>query len=143
MHRTASVSAPSAEDLVTRFYADFDRGHLAGFDAVDPAFEATVFGTTVLDWAGFVAFAGSFVDAFPDGHHEFDLVLAEGDEVATIGWYRGHHHGELMGVPATGRAVSFSVMHVDRVRDGRIVEHRGTGDIEALWAQLGVSPPST
>jgi predicted ester cyclase len=38
--------------------------------------------------------------------------------------------------------VSFVVMHVDRVRDGRIVEHRGIGDIHTMWAQLGVAPPA-
>ena len=47
-----------------------------------------------------------------------------------------------MGVAATGREVDFIVMHVDRVHDGRIVEHRGIGDINTMWAQLGVAPPA-
>jgi len=135
-------SQPTPKALVARFYEEFDRGDLGRFDAVDHAFEATVFGTTVLDWPGFVAFGQSFLDAFPDGRHEFDFVVAEDDSVATIGHYRGRHEGELMGVPATGNEVNFTVMHVDRVRDGRIVEHRGIGDINALWAQLGVEPPA-
>jgi hypothetical protein len=58
-----------------------------------------------------------------------------------FGHYRGRHDGELMGVPATGNDVDFTVMHVDRVQDGRIVEHRGIGDINAMWAQLAVKPP--
>jgi predicted ester cyclase len=62
--------------------------------------------------------------------------------VSTVGHYRGHHDGVLMGVPATGRYVDFTVMHVDRVRDGRIVEHRGIGDINAMWAQLEVTSPT-
>jgi hypothetical protein len=66
----------------------------------------------------------------------------DGDDVATIGHYRGHHHGELMGVPATGGEVDFTVMHVDRLRNGRIVEHRGIGDVNTMWTQLGVDPPS-
>jgi predicted ester cyclase len=33
-------------------------------------------------------------------------------------------------------------MHVDRVVGDKIVEHRGIGDINALWAQLGVDPPA-
>ena len=132
----------TAKDLVARFYEDFDRGALGRFDAVDVGFEATVFGTTVLDWPGFVAFGRSFVDAFSDGRHEFDFVVTEGGTVATIGHYRGHHDGPLMGVPATGREVDFTVMHVDRVEGGRIVEHRGIGDINAMWAQLGVEPPT-
>ncbi len=137
--RGTAVGNPLGFPVVS-FYSDFDRGALAHFDAVDRAFEATVFGTTVLDWPGFVAFGQSFLDAFSDGRHEFDFVVAEGDTVATIGRYRGCHDGELMGVPATGNQVDFTVMHVDRVQDGRIVEHRGIGDINAMWAQLGVEP---
>ena len=132
----------AAKAVVVKFYEDFDRGDLHRFEAVHPEFEATVFGTTVLDWSGFVAFGQSFLDAFPDGRHEFDVVVAEGDTVATIGHYRGRHDGELMGVPATGNDVKFTVMHVDRVQDGRVVEHRGIGDINTMWAQLGVTPPA-
>jgi len=129
--------------IVSQFYDDFDSGKLAQSDAVDNAdFEATVFGTTKLDWPGFVGFGQSFVDAFSDGRHEFDFVVAEGDAVATIGHYRGCHDGELMGVAPTGKQVNFTVMHVDRVRAGRIVEHVGIGDINAMWAQLGIDPSS-
>jgi predicted ester cyclase len=143
MSTSPTIAAPgptTARAVVGAFYADFDRGALAESDTVDESFEATVFGTTVLDRLGFVGFGQSFVDAFSDGHHTFDFVVAEGDTVATVGHYRGHHDGELMGVPATGRYVDFTVMHVDVVRDGRIVEHRGIGDINAMWAQLGVQP---
>jgi ketosteroid isomerase-like protein len=51
-----AVTPSDAKALVQRFYADFDRGELARFAAFDPGFTATVFGTTVLDWPGFVAF---------------------------------------------------------------------------------------
>ena len=137
---TPVQSTPKA--VVVRFYEEFDRGGLGTFEGVDCSFEATVFGTTVLDWPGFIAFGQSFLDAFSDGRHEFDFVIAENDTVATFGHYRGCHDGELMGVPPTGKEVDFTVMHVDRVRDGRIVEHRGIGDINAMWAQLGVTPPA-
>jgi predicted ester cyclase len=143
MTTAQTTTAPStAKAVVAQFYEDFDRGALGEFEAVDEAFAATVFGTTVLDWPGFIAFSQSFVDAFSDGRHEFDFVVADGDTVATMGHYRGHHDGELMGVAATGNEVDFTVMHIDRVQDGRIVEHRGIGDINAMWAQLGVSPPA-
>lgn len=130
----------TTKQLVVDFYQEFDRGELSRFAAIDDTFEATVFGTTVLDWPGFVEFGQSFLDAFSDGRHEFDFVVADGDVVATIGHYRGHHDGVLMGVAATGREVDFTVMHVDRVRDGKIVEHRGIGDVNAMWTQLGVAP---
>lgn len=124
------------------FYDAFDRGTLGSFDGIGADFQAKVFGATVLDWPGFFAFAQAFREGFPHGHHAFDFVVAEGDRVATIGCYRGRHEHPFMGVAATGKEVEFVVMHVDRVRDGRIVEHRGIGDIRAMWQQLGVAPPT-
>lgn len=138
----AAPAQPSAKATVMSLYEAFDRGELKHFAAVDSGFEAKVFGATVLDWPGFVQFGQAFVDAFPNGRHVFDYVVTEGDTVSTIGRYQGRHEGPLMGVPATGKEVSMVVMHVDRVRDGRIVEHRGIGDINTMWAQLGVAPPA-
>lgn len=138
----APAAQAGAKATVMSLYEAFDRGALERFAAVDGRFEAKVFGATVLDWPGFVQFGQAFVDAFPSGRHVFDYVVTEGDTVSTIGRYQGRHEGTLMGVPATGKEVSFVVMHVDRVRDGRIVEHRGIGDINTMWAQLGVSPPA-
>lgn len=130
-------------DTVMAFYDAFDRGALDRLDSIDPRFEARVFGATVLDWSGFLGFATAFRDGFPNGNHVFDHVVTEGDKVATIGRYSGRHERAFMGVPATGRAVDFVVMHIDIVDRGRIVEHRGIGDINAMWNQLGVRPPAS
>lgn len=130
-----------AKATVMSLYDAFDQGTLRSFEAVGSGFEAKVFGTTVLDWPGFVQFGQTFLDAFPNGRHVFDFVVAEGNTVSTVGRYQGRHEREFMGVAATGREVDFVVMHVDRVQDGRIVEHRGIGDINTLWSQLGVEPP--
>jgi len=138
----SSTSAqPSTKATVMSLYEAFDRGTLRGFGAVGSEFEAKVFGATVLDWPGFVQFGQTFLDAFPNGRHVFDFVVAEGDTVSTVGRYQGRHERAFMGVAATGKEVDFVVMHVDRVHDGRIVEHRGIGDINTMWAQLGVAPP--
>jgi predicted ester cyclase len=137
----APCARPSPRATVMAFYEAFDQGALGRFDGIDEGFQARVFGSTVLDWPGFFAFAQAFREGFPAGHHAFDFVVAEGDNVATIGHYRGRHERPFMGVAATGKQVDFVVMHVDTVRDGRVVEHRGIGDINAMWAQLGVAPP--
>jgi len=52
-------------------------------------------------------------------------------------WYTS---GELFGIPPTGKQVTFSVVHVDRVVDGKVVEHWGQGDTMSLMQQLGVLP---
>lgn len=134
-------TAASPRDTVLAFYEAFDGGRLGRFDGIGPGFEARVFGATVLDWPAFLGFATAFRDGFPSGRHVFDHVVTEGDKVVTIGSYRGRHDRKFMGVEPTGREVDFAVMHIDLVADGRIVEHRGIGDIDTMWAQLGVRPP--
>jgi predicted ester cyclase len=121
-------------------YEEFDRGHLGAFrESVSPAFSAHVMGNMTLDWEGFVDFSGQFLSAFADGRHEFDDVVVEGENVVTVGHYRGTHTGELMGIAPTGRRIDFAVIHLDRLRNGKIVEHRGIGNALDLMQQLGVS----
>lgn len=136
-----SIPSTASRTTAMAFYAAFDSGTLDRFAGIADGFKARVFSTTVLDWPGFLAFARAFRDGFPNGHHSFDYVVTEGENVATIGRYRGRHECTFMGVAATGREVDFVVMHLDRVIGGEIVEHRGIGDINALWAQLSVAPP--
>lgn len=135
------LARPSPKETVLAFYEAFDQGALRSFAGIATPFEARVFGATVLDWDGFLAFGEAFREGFPEGRHVFDFILADGDSAATIGCYRGRHMRTFMGVAATQREVNFTVMHVDRVQDGRIVEHRGIGDIGTMWSQLGVEPP--
>jgi len=140
--RGTMAAQPNPKATVVAFYEAFDRGALDDFAGIGEDFQARVLGGTALDWPGFLGFAETFREGFPDGRHVFDFVVAEGDSVATIGCYRGRHERPFMGVAATGKEIEIVVMHVDRVHDGRIVEHRGIGDVNALWAQLGVPPPA-
>jgi len=48
------------------------------------------------------------------------------------------HLGEFQGLPATGKQISLSVMHIDRVENEKIVEHWGQGDALGLMQQLGI-----
>jgi predicted ester cyclase len=45
-----------------------------------------------------------------------------------------------MGIPATGKTVFFSEMHIVRSSDGKDVEHHGSADAMAMMQQLGVTP---
>lgn len=78
-----------------------------------------------------------FRTAFPDGHwHEEDL-FAEGDRVVRRYILRGTHQGDFFGIPATGKALSVSNMHIMRLIDGKIVERWGHGDDMGMMRQLG------
>jgi predicted ester cyclase len=67
-------------------------------------------------------------------------VIAEGDLVFVEFSCRAMHRGTFLGIAATGKTVSFYGMYVDRVRDGKVVEHWGLQDMMGLVGQLGGTP---
>jgi predicted ester cyclase len=75
--------------------------------------------------------------AFPDGHHILDDYITQDDCVVTKGRFEGTHRGGFRGTAPTGAKVSFSVIHVDRFRDGKLVSHFGQPDMLALLRQIG------
>ena len=75
---------------------------------------------------------------FPDYQTAIDDLIAEGDKVAVRITMSGTHTGSFMGIPPTGKRISFTGMYVARVDDGKIVEHWGEEDGVSLLQQLGV-----
>ena len=69
-------------------------------------------------------------------------TMAEGDRVAVRLTSRARQTGELMGMPATGRAYEIEEIHWFRIADGRIREHWHVADLAGMFRQLGVSPPA-
>lgn len=82
--------------------------------------------------------------AFPDLQHKIEQQIAEGDIVATRVTMTGTHRGSFMGVPPTDKRISWSVLLMDQVVDGRIVLHHATNSW-TLLADLGLlpKPPGT
>lgn len=58
--------------------------------------------------------------------------------MVTCGTFTAMHLGEFQGLPPTGKQVNLSIMHIDRVENGKIVEHWGQGDALGLIQQLGI-----
>jgi predicted ester cyclase len=138
-HHIDKFAADPAEALIQRFYDLFDTGRLNDFaDSVHTDFSANVLGTTELDWGGFMHFGQSFRSAFPNGKHSFEYVVADQDSVVTIGTYEGTHLGDLQGIEATRRAIKLRVMHLDRLADGKLIEHRGLANEVDFMRQLGI-----
>jgi len=52
-----------------------------------------------------------------------------------------HWQGEFLGIPVTGKKVSFYTVDAMRVVDGKITEHWGVATLLDLLQQLGVVPP--
>jgi predicted SnoaL-like aldol condensation-catalyzing enzyme len=71
---------------------------------------------------------------------EIHWQVAAGDLVTTYKTYYGTHLGEFLGIPATGKRVSFYTVEAMRVVDGKITEHWGVATLLDLMQQLGVVP---
>src|SRR5215204_294766 len=78
--------------------------------------------------------------AFPDLRHTIDQQFVAGDVVTTVATARGTHDGVLLGVPPTGKDISFLVIAVDEVVDGKIVPHYGLPDWLAMLGPIGTLP---
>lgn len=87
--------------------------------------------------ADYEAFLRGFFEAFSDLSVVLDDVVADDELVAVRVTYRGSHDGEILGIPATGTAVTFRGMVFFRVEDGRIVEGWPQTDMWDLLLQIG------
>jgi predicted ester cyclase len=77
------------------------------------------------------------LQAFPDLTIRIETIVAEGDHVAIHAWYEGTHKGELMGYKPSGRRLQFQVVSMDRVENGRIVQHNAeAGFARAIFQSL-------
>jgi predicted ester cyclase len=125
--------------LVLQFYKAFDDRNIdQALALLAPNFIAHMAGMPTLDGDGFKQFGMSFYLAFSQGQHIFDQVVVADDKVVTCGKFTATHLGEFQGLPPTGKQISLSIMHIDRVANGKIVEHWGQGDALGLMQQMGI-----
>ena len=83
-----------------------------------------------------LAFFQARLTGIPDLRVSIETSLASGDKAAASFVYEGAHGGVYYGVAPTGRPLRFTSCDIFRVRDGRIAEHWGMGDIAGVLAQL-------
>lgn len=62
--------------------------------------------------------------------------IAEADKVTTRKTISGIHSGTLLGVPATGRELTISVIDIVRIEGGRYAEHWGMNTLSNVIATL-------
>lgn len=86
------------------------------------------------------AMARSAVAAFPDLKLTIHEQIAEGDKVLTRMTTTGTHKGDFQGIPATGKRFNIEGWSLDRIVDGKIVEHRTIDDVMTMMRQLDVIP---
>jgi steroid delta-isomerase-like uncharacterized protein len=95
---------------------------------IDPTFE------------NYQRFIASFLEALPDVHHTIEEMVAEGEKVWVNYTVRGTHEGLLRNVPATHKPISYNLIGMYRVVNGKIVEADFLSDDLGLLRQLGALP---
>jgi predicted ester cyclase len=80
--------------------------------------------------------------AFPDFHPEIHWQLADGECVTTYKTYHGTHEGSFLGIAPTHRKIHFETVDVMRVRNGKITDHWGAGNLLSLMQQIGGWTPA-
>jgi steroid delta-isomerase-like uncharacterized protein len=78
--------------------------------------------------------------AFPDLHITVEELIAEGDKVVIRDTVTGTHQGEYMGIPPTGKPITYNEIHIGRFANGRITETWGVVDVLSQMRQLGAIP---
>jgi predicted ester cyclase len=78
--------------------------------------------------------------AFPDLHFDIEDVVVGPDEMAIRTTMTETHEGDLFGIAPTHRRVTVMQIQIERVENGRIVEHCRVTDELTLMRQLGVIP---
>ncbi len=66
---------------------------------------------------------------YPDLRVKIEQQIAEGEWVATRITARGTHSGEWLGISPTGKVLEYTGVNLDRVVDGKIVEHGGAANL--------------
>lgn len=88
--------------------------------------------------AGTMAWVGMLRSAFPDLKVTLESVVAEEGLVCGRMLLQGTHEGAFLGVPPSGRPVSFEQMALAKMAGGRIVTTWFETDLAGAMQQLGV-----
>ncbi len=118
------MSLQDNKAVIRRLYDAFNAGDL---EAMDEPFAADVVDLLPLEGQtpgveGFKERLKRLRNSFPDLRFAIETMIAEGDVVAERATLRGTHLGKFMGVPATGKRITGTMMAFSRFADGKVVE---------------------
>jgi len=91
-------------------------------------------------------FEADFIKGFPDFKETIVDITAEEDKVWVWLSVTGTHTGEwsLFGIPfpPTGKKITYSVVNVWRIVDGKVVERKSLRDMMDLFNKLSIIEPT-
>lgn len=128
------------KDLVRSFFAYLNEEHAVPDHLMTEHFEYHVAGQPPMDLEATHKRASIFISAFPDLSHTLEELIAEGDKAAFRSRLQMTHHGDFMGVSATGNRLSVVEMGMMRIGDGKIAEMWGLLDVMGILRQIEAPP---
>ena len=87
--------------------------------------------------AGFKEFFEQMSKAMPDFSYTIKKIVAEGDTVMMYSTTTATHLGEWLENPPTGNKLSFDVVDIFRIENGKVAEHWDVADTLKLFTQVG------
>jgi len=90
---------------------------------------------------GMAAHVTGVRQVYPDLRITVERQIAEGEWVASLITARGTHRGEWLGITPTAHELVFTGVNVDRVVDGRLVEHGGAANMLEPLLEAGALRP--
>jgi steroid delta-isomerase-like uncharacterized protein len=140
------MSTTANKEIVRRFYEEvFNQRNVDAIDElVHPEFtnhDPTPVASR--DPESMKQFIHIFTQAFPDHHHAIEDLIAEGDKVVMRCTLTATHQGLFPGfleMPPTGKSICQRQIHILRVQDGKVAEHRVIRDDLTMMQQLGLIP---
>jgi steroid delta-isomerase-like uncharacterized protein len=139
------MSTKDLKAFMRRFVEEWNKGKAAAMKMIDEGCATNIVynsssGEDIHGLKDYKQFFGVFFDAFPDQHITLEDIVAEGDKVVTRYSLTGTHKGKYAGIPATNKKVKMSVIEIDRVAGGKIIEEWIRLDNLGFMQQLGVIP---
>jgi steroid delta-isomerase-like uncharacterized protein len=129
-----------ARDLVTRFYHrlwnEWDDAAVEDTLAPGITFRGSL-GQTTVGRDGWRSYRDHIRRGAPDFHNEVLDLIAADDRAAVRLRFTGTHRGPMLGIPATGRAFTYTGAAFFTTANGLITDIWVIGDLDALRQQLG------
>jgi len=76
-------------------------------------------------------------NTYSDLNITVDMQIVEGDWVVSCVTVQGRHTGSWLGIKPTGKNVKFTGVNVDKVIEGKIVEHGGAANMLGPLMSIG------
>jgi steroid delta-isomerase-like uncharacterized protein len=109
--------------VVRKMFEAINKRDLASLDELmAPDFVLRMHGKQTQGWAVGRQVVQSEIKAFPDFHVAIEDIIAEGDKVCVRLEETGTHKGEYRGLAPTGNKLSYTVVAIWRIVEGKIAE---------------------